>query len=345
MSFQRNINLLGSPCNVAIKSVAGNQILPDFTKIYGKPSKIRVSSSPKISKAGILITKKVTLEYPGVSDTDFTKFHELMHDGFEMLVTYSSGEVFQFAGVNAPMTLSAPYNNKGTKLSFITKDVKPVQFLSGTITTQGNNSTLTIISILNTPQLTTINLLDNIKGAGVYFFDTTVQTTSTVTYSTFPSVTQVPITNLSIDFSLSGATLEVYGVHNDTTDNFLHVTQKFTSGLTGKVFYRQYNSNEDGWYAWYSIETTLRYISVTASRNFLNSDKGKVLILQNSGIILTMPITGMDADFNCCTKALTGYDGTMDFLTNTKDAPNGLLIEENKMMSIGRLGSTYIISP
>jgi len=350
MSFQRNINLLGSPCSVAIKSVAGNQILTDFTKIYGKPSKIRVSVAPRLSKAGILFTKKVILEYPGISYTDFTKFFELMHDRFELLVTYSSGEVFQFSGVNAPMSLAAPYTNKGTKLSFETKDVRPIQFLNGTITTQDGDSTLTIIGAINTPQLITITQLDNYKVPGVYYFNTPALTINTVTYSVYPSATQLPLKTMSPSFNLQGAILEVYGAHTDTNNGYDHVTQKLTSGYTGEIFYRQYNSDQDGWHNWYSVRDTLKYIEVTASRNFLNSDKGCVLIIKNSNVVLTLDEhIELDADFNCCIKPLTGYNAKITPYVGAPvgfvDAPNGLEIEENKMVSVGRLGLTYIVSP
>jgi len=91
--------------------------------------------------------------------------------------------------------------------------------------------------------------------------------------------------------------------------------------------------------------TELEVVDVTASREFTNDDSGKLLLVKNSGVVLTMLEVGMLPNFNCCIKALAGFDGSMDFLTNPVDNPNGLLLVENEMVSIARSPSTYIVSP
>jgi len=90
----------------------------------------------------------------------------------------------------------------------------------------------------------------------------------------------------------------------------------------------------------------LPFITVTASRDFLATDNGKTLIVKSAGVVLSMPVIALPTDFNCCIKPLTGYDATLDFTTYTYDAPNGLAIAENEMVSIGfDDSSTFIVSP
>ena len=88
----------------------------------------------------------------------------------------------------------------------------------------------------------------------------------------------------------------------------------------------------------------LSAISVTTSRDFANTDIGKCLIIENAAITLTMPTTGINSNFNCTIKPLTGYDGILAGAV-TYDAPNGLLIAANTMVSIVKLSTTYIVTP
>lgn len=99
---------------------------------------------------------------------------------------------------------------------------------------------------------------------------------------------------------------------------------------------------------WENIKN-VKYIPVTASRDLNNSDSGKCLIIENSSISLNI-VAGLDVDFNCTIKATTGNDGTITKAASIiTQAPNGLLIAENKMISIGRLKydaiDKYIITP
>ena len=88
----------------------------------------------------------------------------------------------------------------------------------------------------------------------------------------------------------------------------------------------------------------LSTISVSVSRDFANTDIGKCLIIQSAAVTLTMPATGIKSNFNCTIKPLTGYDGILAGAV-TYDAPNGLLIAENTMVSIVKLSTTYIVTP
>lgn len=104
---------------------------------------------------------------------------------------------------------------------------------------------------------------------------------------------------------------------------------------------------------WYTPTVTvvtpsyLEYIPVTTSRDFYASDKGNVLVVQNSNVVLTVQPT-LPADFNCCVTAQTGYDATIATDSGngvTFDDPNGLAVAEHEMISIGRISNVFIIRP
>ena len=93
----------------------------------------------------------------------------------------------------------------------------------------------------------------------------------------------------------------------------------------------------------------VEYVPVIASRDLTNSDSGKCLIIENSLISLKI-VAGLDVDFNCTVKATTGNDGTITKEVGIiTEAPNGLIVAENKMISIGRLKyaniDKYLITP
>jgi len=99
---------------------------------------------------------------------------------------------------------------------------------------------------------------------------------------------------------------------------------------------------------WENIKN-VKYIPVTVSRDLSNSDSGKCLIIESPAISLKI-VDGLDIDFNCTIKASTGNDGTITKAAGiTTEAPNGLIVAENKMISIGRLKyaaiDKYIITP
>ena len=99
---------------------------------------------------------------------------------------------------------------------------------------------------------------------------------------------------------------------------------------------------------WENIKN-VKYVAITASRDLTNNDSGKCLIIENSAISLKI-VAGLDIDFNCTIKATTGNDGVVTKEAGiTTEAPNGLIVAENKMISIGRLKynavDKYIITP
>lgn len=89
---------------------------------------------------------------------------------------------------------------------------------------------------------------------------------------------------------------------------------------------------------------SLKYVEVSASRDLLPTDNGKTLVVTATGVLLTIPATGLQDDFNCTITPTTGNDATINVGSVTADE-NGLSIAPQEMKSIGRLGSTYIIRP
>ncbi|NQY30701.1 MAG: hypothetical protein HRT69_14685 [Flavobacteriaceae bacterium] len=104
-----------------------------------------------------------------------------------------------------------------------------------------------------------------------------------------------------------------------------------------------WDNTESVWF----VPNSLKYIPVTASRDFLPSDNGNVLVIQNSGVVLTTTVA-LQYGFNCCVTSQAGFDATLEAFSGsglTFDAPNGLAIPENKMISIGRMGNKFIVRP
>lgn len=107
----------------------------------------------------------------------------------------------------------------------------------------------------------------------------------------------------------------------------------------------------DKWQFLCEIEK-LEYISVTSSRFLTNSDSGKVLIVESAGVNLTVPLVPLKANFNVCIRPLTGYDASIvgEVPTGGEDpiefhAVNGLGVAEDKMVTLGKMGTKYIVSP
>lgn len=113
-----------------------------------------------------------------------------------------------------------------------------------------------------------------------------------------------------------------------------------------KIAYWDHGDSE--WYTpTVTVETPsyLDYIPVTASRDFLASDKGQVLVVQNSGVVLTLETT-LPSDFNCCVTAQEGFDATIVGGAGVLfDDPNGSTVAEYEMISIGRIADEFIIRP
>ena len=97
----------------------------------------------------------------------------------------------------------------------------------------------------------------------------------------------------------------------------------------------------------------IEVVQLTTSKMFTKDDSGKVFIVKSAGTMLYFPENGGDlgANWNCTIKPLTGYDCELVFVdgavNQNYDAPNGLIVEENEMISVVRNPTTskFIVSP
>jgi len=119
MEFLKNSKLLPEVCNVTIKSVLGKVNLAVFTALYATPSSINWQKSADDTDSGILYNHTVSLLYPGLKETDFANFHELMKDKFELKLQFINGDVFQINNSLYPFKLTYKFiQGKGFQLTF-----------------------------------------------------------------------------------------------------------------------------------------------------------------------------------------------------------------------------------
>lgn len=130
MDLNKNNNLIINACSVSIKSAYCNEILPNFTAIYGSPSSINFSSSSRMTTSGVYYDTKLELSYPGLKSSDFNSFHNLLHDSYYAEIKTSTEEILQIATVDSEMSMRTTYSIKsGHKIVFSGKSLIPPKIL------------------------------------------------------------------------------------------------------------------------------------------------------------------------------------------------------------------------
>lgn len=119
MEFLKNSKLLPEVCGVTIKSVYGKVNLAVFTALYATPSSINWQKTEDEKDAGILYNHSVDLLYPGLKESDFTNFHELVKDRFEVQCQFINGDVYKLNNNLYPFKLTYKFiQGKGLQLTF-----------------------------------------------------------------------------------------------------------------------------------------------------------------------------------------------------------------------------------
>lgn len=119
-------------CEVKLRQVGVEEDLqlPFFSEVYSTPSKIKFSNSSKNQPFGIEYTYKIVLQYPGLSEIDFSNFHKLLHEKYVLQLKYSSNATYQVGSNDIALKLSVSYKNpKGTVLTFSNKSIEPIKEL------------------------------------------------------------------------------------------------------------------------------------------------------------------------------------------------------------------------
>lgn len=129
MELLKNEALINDICLVQIKSIDDVIDIPELTTIYHTPSKITYKESSKYTDAGVLITKKLTLSYPGLSNLDFSKFNSLLRGAFQIFVKTNTNDIYEISSANFFMQASTTFDFKsGHSIVFSNKTPIPVKF-------------------------------------------------------------------------------------------------------------------------------------------------------------------------------------------------------------------------
>lgn len=129
MQFNRNSSLVNNICLVQIKSVDAVVSIPSLTTMYHTPSKITYTQNSKAGDDGVLIKKKLSLYYPGLSDTDFEKFNSLCRGAYQVYVKTDKNEVYELASDYFFMTCSTSFNMQtGWQVNFEHDSSIPVKY-------------------------------------------------------------------------------------------------------------------------------------------------------------------------------------------------------------------------
>lgn len=134
-------------------------------------------------------------------------------------------------------------------------------------------------------------------------------------------------------------------------DNPAFIPQNTTAGNTTRInHYGNLRLNE-GTEVASNIEITpqnelgLKYKSVGASRDLTNADRNKTLVITATGVVLTIPATGLHSDFNVAITTTAGNNGSIAYASGVTVDQTSLTIASQEMKSIGKMNSTYIIRP
>lgn len=129
MDFSKNEDLLTNICMVQIRSVHDLVSIPEFEKVYHTPSSITSSVSSSLKSEGTLHKVRLKLKFPGLSQEDFSKFHKLLVDEYQILIKLDNNDVYEVGSVIYPNKITTSYSKKGHQLNFSTSTpLKPLSF-------------------------------------------------------------------------------------------------------------------------------------------------------------------------------------------------------------------------
>ena len=118
MEFNKNEKIITNICLVQIKSVSANVDLPNLTTVYHTPSKITLTKSSSTTDAGVLHRKRLSLNYPGLSEEDFEKFHDLVSGEYQIMIKTDDNKIYELSSVELPLPCTANFSNNVHQLVF-----------------------------------------------------------------------------------------------------------------------------------------------------------------------------------------------------------------------------------
>ncbi|WP_422105560.1 hypothetical protein [Winogradskyella sp.] len=118
MVFNKNGNLITNICLVQIKSVNNNVDISNLTTVYHTPSKITLTNSSSTTESGVLHRKRLSLSYPGLSESDFEKFNDLVAGEYQIMIKTEDNEVYELSSVELPLPCTTSYSTNGHQIVF-----------------------------------------------------------------------------------------------------------------------------------------------------------------------------------------------------------------------------------
>ena len=119
MVLEKNAHIILNICKVQIRSTDNVVYIPTLSPIYHTPSKIQYTANISHTAHGNLHNKTLRLSYPGLSQTDFTKFDELAKGRFQIFVTLDNKDVYEIASERYPMDCTISFSlDNGWQLVF-----------------------------------------------------------------------------------------------------------------------------------------------------------------------------------------------------------------------------------
>jgi len=128
MLSTRNSNLIVNICEVQLKSAHG-AAFPTLAGIYTSLSKINWSSSTKTTDDGTLYSNKLTLNYPGLDQDQFSELDKFIRGLYQVRVITDTGARYQLAGDENPMEVEINFNGGATEINFSHAAIEPIQYL------------------------------------------------------------------------------------------------------------------------------------------------------------------------------------------------------------------------
>lgn len=110
MELEKNDSLVLNICKVLIRSTDDVVDIPSLQKIYHTPSMISFTKSTTETADGTLINKNLRLSYPGLSESDFSKFNKLTKGVYQVYIELEDGKVFEVASSQLPMSCSTSFD-------------------------------------------------------------------------------------------------------------------------------------------------------------------------------------------------------------------------------------------
>ena len=124
----KNNNLIINICEVQIRSSWG-VLFPDLAAIYSSLSKISWSSDSDSTDQGLIYKNKLRLSYPGLNQNQFEDLDKLLKGLFELQVKTDSGEIYELAGSQNPMSVDLAFNNGKSEISFSHRAIEPIKYI------------------------------------------------------------------------------------------------------------------------------------------------------------------------------------------------------------------------